>query len=96
METFDAGDCLRITDEFKDINNAYFDPTEVKITITQSDDGTVVVDEQDMTQSATGRYFYNWQTSVNYAGKNYDVKVVGTKSGVNAIRKEPRMIYLKG
>ncbi|MDI6761227.1 MAG: hypothetical protein QMD05_10420 [Candidatus Brocadiaceae bacterium] len=53
---------------------AYYNPTTYKIDITDPD-GTKVVNNQDLVNSATGKYYYYWQSNTTSIKGVYDVAV---------------------
>lgn len=90
MREKDLGSAVLIEAEFKKAtafgDDAYYDPSPApKVTVTDPE-GTEVIAAQDMTQSATGKYYYTVQSTTSWEAGYYDVKVTagdGTNSDVN-------------
>lgn len=96
MNTYIAGTTIRIEVEIKDVNGDYVDPDSVpKITI--SIGTTIVKNAQDMTQinDDDGRYYYDWQSTVNDIEGNYDIQITAVKSSKTSIARDERAFYLK-
>lgn len=55
--------------------DALFDPSAIKITITDPD-GLVKVNAASMTKSVTGKYYYDWQTAITDVAGTYVVSVL--------------------
>ena len=55
--------------------DALFDPSSVKITITDPN-GLVKVNGVAMTKSVTGKYYYDWQTATTDAAGTYTLSVL--------------------
>jgi len=69
MATFQIGETVICSVEVKDDDGAYKGPTtSMKITITNQK-GTVVADGLGMTEDATGKYHYDYQTADCERGK---------------------------
>jgi len=83
---FDVGSTVRIestikaTDPFEDESQATLtDPSIIEITIIEYD-GTNTVDEVNMTQESTGKYYFNWDTTGLDAG-DYEIVVHAEQDG---------------
>jgi len=78
MAIFERGETYSNWTTIRDRNNVKVDPTTVKITI-YDPCNSILVNEQDMTKSSTGLYYYNYDTISSTAtyGK-YKTKVVAT------------------
>ena len=79
MKTYDAGSAIILevkTEEHiphEDIDEL-FDPITIKVTITDPDN-TVVVNNQSMTKSSIGKYYYIIQSTVVWIKGRYKVQI---------------------
>lgn len=95
----DRGSPVLVEAEFKkhDPFNStlvYFDPTTATITIT-SPDGTKVADTQNLTKSATGKWYYIHQTTINSLKGAYNVSVTATLNANSDVTINPSAFALK-
>ena len=94
MNTYKAGNAIRIGARFKDADGEYIDPdTSIKCTISLN--GTAVVDAADMTRDATGRYYYVWQSLTASEAGNYDVVIVAVHGSYTSTYEDTRMFHLR-
>lgn len=85
ISRYKRGTTVRITATIKDADGTLYSPdTSTKITVLDPD-GTVEVNAQDMTESSTGVFYYDWQSESDDATGDYKVRVTsvdGTKTSI--------------
>ena len=88
MEKYDRGSAIVIEVEFKQHTpfgtDAYFDPTDPKITITDPQSVAKVTDSA-LTKSSTGKWYYICQTTTSWDVGIYKSKVTATSGTYNDI-----------
>ena len=92
MARFARGTTIRINAEVTDVDNIYVTPTSIKVTVFIGT--TIKVNALSMTQSATGKYFYQWQSATTDAAGKYEVTVTVVRNSYTSIEHDERAFYL--
>jgi hypothetical protein len=75
---------------------SYADPDNgCKITIVRESDNSTIIDDVAMTKSATGIYYYYWQTTTSYGIGRYVVQCTADGTTYDGIFKET-LAYVEG
>ena len=90
---YSQGTTIRLAVETRDSDGDPFDPTSVVISVTKG--ATTHVDGESMSNSATGQYYYNWQTEADQEKGKYDVSVTSTYAGYTAVKLIPRSFLIE-
>lgn len=89
---YKQGNCIRIEATIKDADGDAFDPDSVAVSV--SSNGTDYVDEAAMTKSATGSYYYDWQTDTDDPAGIYDVEIKSVSGAKTAIAENKTMFEI--
>ena len=74
MARFNRGETVKSNLAIKDSDGNLTDPSSIPLITITDPDGTVIQNEQDMTFSAVGRYYYLLQTDSDNVLGRYEVK----------------------
>jgi hypothetical protein len=83
---YELGTTVRITFTFKDFQGSNVDPTNPQVSI-YDPSGQAVVTDAAMVQSATGVWYYDWQSPETGLEGVYVAKATGTISSLPVQKK---------